>query len=54
VEKIKKYSTYLPIDVIRAIKKIAHAKDVSANHVIEAAIKKCIPERYFKSPYKTG
>jgi len=45
----KKYSTYLPIDVIQAIKNIAHAKGVSASYVIEAAARKVIPEKYWPS-----
>ena len=42
-----KYSTYLEQQVAEAIRNFAHAKKVSAGYVIEAAIKKCIPEKYF-------
>jgi hypothetical protein len=42
-----KYSTYIHKDVVEAIRNLAHAKKVSAGYVIEAAIKKCIPEKYF-------
>jgi len=50
----KKYSTYLTVEAIQAVKNLAHAKGISANYIIEAAIKKCIPERFFKNPYKKG
>lgn len=47
-----KYSTYLPPDVIAAIKRLAVQKRVPANFVIESAIRKVMPERYFKDPYQ--
>lgn len=53
-EERKKYSTYLTAETIQAVKNFAHGKGVSANYVIEEAIKKCIPERYIKNPNKTG
>jgi len=53
-EERKKYSTYLTAETIQAVKNFAHGKGVSANYVIEAAIKKCIPERFFKNPYEGG
>ncbi len=46
-EERKKYSTYLRADVIQAVKNFAHAKSVSANCVIEAALEKCIHEKYW-------
>jgi len=49
-EERKKYSTYLTAETIEAVKNFAHAKKVPARHVIEQALLRCIPERYFKSP----
>ncbi len=46
-EKRKKYSTYLKADVIQAVKNFAHAKSISASAVIEAALEKCIHEKYW-------
>lgn len=45
-EKVK-YSIYIAAEVVEAIKNIAHDKKVSAGYVIEAAARKCIPEKYF-------
>jgi hypothetical protein len=42
-----KYSTYIEKQVAGAIRNFAYTKKVSAGYVIEAAIKKCIPEKYF-------
>ena len=42
-----KYSTYIEKQVAEAIRNFAHDKKVSAGYVIEAAAKRCIPERYF-------
>jgi len=47
-----KYSTYLPRDVIAAVRRFARYKDVPAAEVIKQALVKCIPERFFKDPYK--
>ena len=43
----EKYSTYLKAEVIQAVKNLAHAKSIAANRVIEAALEKCIHEKYF-------
>lgn len=45
--KRKKYSTYLTAEAKQAVKNFAHDKKVAANRVIEAALKKCIPEKYW-------
>jgi hypothetical protein len=42
-----KYSTYIEKQIADAIRDFAHDKKVSAGYVIEAAIRKCIPEKYF-------
>ena len=42
-----KYSTYIACDVVQAVKNFAHIKGVSANYVIEAALRKCLPEKYY-------
>ncbi len=42
-----KYSTYLPVKAIQAVKNLAHVKGVSASAVIEAAIEKCIPDKFW-------
>jgi len=47
-----KYSTYLPKDVIEAVKRIASHKGVPANFVIESALRRVIPEKFFKDPYQ--
>ena len=46
-DKKVKYNTYIPNDVVQALKNLAHKKRVSACYVIESAIRKCIPEKYF-------
>ena len=46
IERVK-YSTYIAGNLAQAVKNLAHAKGVSANYVIEAALRKCIPEKYY-------
>jgi len=46
IERVK-YSTYIAEDIAQAVKNLAHAKGVKANCVIEAALRKCIPEKYY-------
>jgi len=51
-EKKIKYSSYLPVHIVAALKCFAGYKDVPAAEVIKQALVKCIPERFFKDPYK--
>ncbi len=46
VDRVK-YSTYISIDILRAVKNLAHTKGVTANQVVEAALRKCLPEKYY-------
>ncbi len=42
-----KYSTYIENQIAEAIRDFAHDRKVSAGYVIEAAIRKCLPQKYF-------
>lgn len=48
--KKQKYTTYFAKDTLMALKRFAVEKQIPIYAVIEAALKKCIPEKYWKGP----
>lgn len=47
----EKYTTYLNLDVFMALKRFALAKRAHECDVVEAALRKALPEKYFRDPY---
>jgi hypothetical protein len=48
-EKVK-YTTYLTREAVKALKRIAVEKEINDYEVIEAALRRAIPEKYWQ-PY---
>lgn len=44
-----KYSTYLSRETLAALKNLAKIKKVSASFVIESALRKLIPAKYYEN-----
>ena len=47
MEEKKKITTYVTIEVWAAVKQLAHEKDVPIATVIEQALRRQIPDKYF-------
>lgn len=45
--KLEKYGTYITPETKKALKRFALEKNVPAYRVIQDALKKCIPEKYW-------
>lgn len=43
----EKLSTYLDKETVQALRLFATSKQLKMNYVIEAALRKCIPAKYF-------
>lgn len=46
-EKPKKFGTYLTATTAKAVRRFAVEREYRVCHVIEAALKKCLPKKYF-------
>ena len=51
-KKPRRFTTYLFDDTRKALKRFAVEKELSEYEVIEAALRKCVPGKFFKPPYK--
>jgi len=48
----QKYSTVLTVETIEVLKRFAGHKQVAASTVIDETLRRCIPKRFYKAPYK--
>ena len=48
--KRQRYTTYFDRDTLMALRRFSTEKRLPIYSVIEAALKKCIPKKYWKAP----
>ena len=50
MEKKRKYTTYLTRATLMALRRFAVEKETAECDIVEAALKKCLPDQYWQGP----